>query len=121
MADEIKVRAELSVVKGSVWEGLAVRDLLVTQTGTNVIRNVQAVGTAEEAIQLGDAGAGGWFMAVNRGPTNYVELRASSGQVAFAKLLVNESCGPFRLGASAVPTAQANTAGIDLEVLLIEA
>lgn len=121
MADEIKIRAELSVVKGSVWDGLAVRDLLATMAGTNVLHHVQAVGTAEENLAPGDAGFGGWCLLRNLGPTNFVSVRSKLGETPFARMNVNEPCGPFRVHASAVPTLQADTAAVDVEVFLIEA
>lgn len=122
MADEIRISASLSVQKGGVWDGLAVRDLLSTFTGTNMLHQVQAVGTAEELVQVGDSGAGpgGWAMFVNRGPTNFVSLRGALGQTPFARLNAGESAGPFRIHPSAALTAQADTAGVDLEIFILE-
>ncbi len=119
MAD-ISVTLALVCRKGGTLDGMDLGTFSVTMTGTNVLHNRQSVGTAEEALLLGDCGSGGWIIMKNHGPTNYVQVRGLSGQTPLVRLPVNEAwCG--RLDATSTPTVQANTAACEVEYLLLEA
>lgn len=120
MADEIAITMALVARKSGTLGGMDLGTFTVTMTGTNVLHNRQVVGTAEEALLLGDCGSGGWVIMKNHGPTNYVQVRGLSGQTPLVRLLVNEPwCG--RLDATSTPTVQANTAACDVEYWLLEA
>lgn len=120
MSAEIAVTMALAVRKGGTVDGMDLGRFSVTMAGSNILHNRQTVGTAEEALVLGDCGAGGWVIMVNRGPTNYVQVRGLSGQTPLVRLPVDEPwCG--RLDATAVPTLQANTAPCEVDYLLLEA
>lgn len=120
MANEITLSASISFQKGGAWDGVAVRDLLVTMTGTNWIHHRQSVGTSEEALVLGDVTAGGYVLLVNRDATNYVQVKAATGATALVRLKAGE-CALFRLDAGATaPFVQANTGAVELETFLLE-
>lgn len=119
MAAEIKVSISLVVRKGGTVDGLDSGVISVTMTGSNVLRHRQTVGTVEEALLLGDAGAGGWFFGINRDGTNYIRIRGASGQTPLARTRAGEpAC--FRVDAGATPTVQADTANCELDYILVE-
>jgi hypothetical protein len=120
MANEGTVKLNLSFTKSGVSISLDSESVNFDVAGTNVIHNVQTIGTSEEAILLGDAGAGGYLFLMNRDSTNYIEIRQASGASDFCRLLAGEpAC--FRLSPDATaPYAIADTGSCDLEVMLIE-
>jgi hypothetical protein len=123
MANEITASGSLSAAKGNfAAEALAVSTLRATLAGTRFLKEPQTIPTTAggTAIKLGDLASIGWFFIKNLDPTNYVEiLNAVSGAV-FLKL----APGEFAMGrfASAVtaPAALANTASVQIEVLILE-
>lgn len=122
MANEITVAAELRFSKGGAQDGLSLGPATFTLTGTRYQKGRQSIGfAAEEVLTLGEVVAGGWCMVRNLDATNYVSIRA----VAAATPLVRINAGEialFRLHQSATaPTAQANTAAVEIEYLVLEA
>jgi len=123
MASEISVSAALSFLKGSSTDRLSPDPLTPTMTGSQYVKHRQTVGfAASEALNLGpDVAAGGWCMIVNRDATNYVQVIAATGETPLIRLLAGEFA-LFRLSASATaPHVQANTAAVDIDVLLLDA
>lgn len=120
MAADISVTMALVCRKSNTLDGMDLGTFSVTMTGTNVLHNRQSVGIAEEALLLGDCGAGGWIIMKNHGPTNYVQVRGLSGQTPLMRVPVGEACCG-RLDATSTPTVQANTAACEVEYLLLEA
>lgn len=120
MASEITVTVSLTFRKGGSVDGIDPGPVTVTMTGTNILRNRQTVGfAAEEALLLGDVPAGGWFIGVNRDPTNYIRIRGAAGQTPLARTRAGEpAC--FRIDAGATPTVQADTAACELDYLILE-
>ena len=91
--------------------------LSVTVSGNQFMDNVQAVGTSEEAILLGDVGTGGYWFVQNMDATNFVELRSGTGATDFIKLLAGE-WAIFRTSAdAAAPFAIADTASCNVRFL----
>lgn len=89
----------------------------ITVSGTQLMDNVQAVGTSEEAVLLGDVGAGGVWFVHNLDATNFVELRSGTGAVDFIKLLAGE-WALFRCsGDATAPFAIADTASCNVRFL----
>src|SRR3990167_10134688 len=85
--------------------------------GAQYMDNVQAVGTSEEAILLGDVAAGGYWFVQNQDSTNFVELRSGTGATDFIKLLAGE-WAIFRLSADAsAPFAIADTSACNVRFL----
>lgn len=120
MSAEIKVTMALVVRKGGTLEGIDLGTFSVTMTGGNVIRNRQTVGTVAEALVLGDAGAGGWILLVNRDASNFVGLVANSGGTYFIRMMPGEGA-LFRVDATAsAPFIKADTAACEVEYLLLE-
>lgn len=94
--------------------------ITVDVAGTQVYDNVQSVGTAEEAILMGDVAAGGYMYVQNMDPTNFVSLRQATGAANFIKLLAGE-WAIFRLSADATaPFAIADTAACNVRFLRID-
>lgn len=120
MAGEIKLTVLLKFAKSSTTTEAKVNDLAVTVTGTRFIHNRQSIGTSEEALDLGDIATGGWFVAINRGATNFIEIRSGTGATDIIKLKAGEPCCFRMSGDATAPFAIANTAAGDLEYWLFE-
>jgi hypothetical protein len=92
--------------------------LSVTVTANVNMDNVQTVGFAgEEAILMGDCAAGGYCYIQNMDATNFVSLRAATGETDLIKLLAGEWC-LFRLHAGATaPFAIADTGNCNVRIL----
>lgn len=120
MADEITLTTSLSFVKGNYTATLAgATALAITMAGTKFVHNVQTIGNTEEAIDLGDLTAGGYFIAVNRDTAITINIRRATGEGNFAELRAGESC-VVRLEASMAPFAIAASGTADLEYLMLE-
>jgi hypothetical protein len=100
---------------------LAAQEIGVTISGTRLLHSRQLIGTSEEALELGDIATGGYFIAVNRDATNFVDLRSGTEAIDLVRLNAGEVCA-FRISPDATaPFAIADTAAVDLEFLLLEA
>jgi hypothetical protein len=121
MANEITYTNTMKYVKNSVTIYTGSADLNITVTGDHFVHRTQEIGhAAAEALHVGEIGTVGlaWFR--NMDDTNYVEVGYDdSGFKNLIKLKAGESFGPVRLGQDA-PYAQADTAAVDLEYILIE-
>lgn len=122
MANELTINIRVEYSKSGTeitWPDAAKQTHTITVTGTRFLHNRQAIGTSEEAIDLGDLSTGGWFFGVNRDATNYLEIRAGTALTDLVKLKAGEVC-MFRISADAsAPFAIANTAACDLEYWLL--
>ena len=119
MADELTLRVSLSFEKSDTIMELLFGPAPIEVAGTKPLRNRQSIGfAAEEAIVVGDAAAGGYFAAVNRDATNFVELRPGAGLADLIKLLPGDVC-LFRLTGDATLYAIANTAAVELEYVIL--
>jgi hypothetical protein len=118
MAAEITLRASLAFRKGSDMDGIDPGEISVTMTGTKAQRGVQLIGTVEEALLLGEPGAGGWLILQNLDPTNYVQVRGASGALPLARLKPGEPA-LFRLDATSTPYLIANTTACSVRYLLL--
>lgn len=120
MANEITLSASLSASKGSTTVHLDFGPFNVTLTGTKALHNRQSIGTAEEALEMGEISAGGWCIMVNRDATNYVQVRPATGGVATIRMKAGEPA-LFRLDSGATaPYLIANTAACEVEYILLE-
>jgi hypothetical protein len=119
MANEATIKATLSFASsGSGFSEEMSEQIDVA--GTPFIHNRQIIGfAAEEALLLGDAVPGGFFLVVNRDPLNFVQLIAATGETPFVQLKASEFA-LFRIdpGATA-PFAQADTANCEIEYWLL--
>lgn len=121
MANEITLSINITFAKGGSEESFRAADAMkIDVTGSRFMHNRQEIGTSEEAIDIGDVSTGGYFVAVNRDVTNFVEIRSGTGTTDVVKLKAGEACA-FRMSAdSNAPFALADTAPVELEYLLIE-
>lgn len=121
MANEISITAILSFAKGASSDDLAVENFLVNMAGTKFHHGTQIVGTSEEPLNLADVGTGCMCMLWNRDATNYVQVFAESGGTPLIRIKAGMpaifSLDPL----STAPQVKANTAAVELEVLLVEA
>lgn len=120
MANEISASASISASKNgaSVSASIAVT---ATMAGDQMISNVQIVGTASEAIALGDVSTPGYVFIRNLDSTNFVSISVLATAVAgtsFTKLLAGDFC-IFKAVSTQI-TAIADTAPVNLQVIVIE-
>jgi len=88
-------------------------------TGDKFTHAVQEIGVAEEAIDLGDVAAGGYSFWWNHDATNFVEIRADTGETDLIKLKAGE-IAVFRLSGDSTPYAIADTGACELEYVILE-
>jgi hypothetical protein len=93
---------------------------VIEVTGDQFFGHRQSIATGGEIMQLGDVATGGWCIAINRDPTNYVEIKFDNAATNLIQLETGE-CACFRTAVSSVPTATADTAAVELEYIIIEA
>ena len=123
MANEIAASCALSATKNSASVSATATisgTSSTTMSGDQMIANVQIIGTAAEAITVGDVSTIGYVMFKNMDSTNFVQLALDSGVSTqiFAKLLP----GDFTIikAATATMYAKADTANVNLFVMAIE-
>jgi len=121
MANELTLSTSMSFAKGTIpAHTLSEAGKFVSVTGSKFFHNVQAVGTSEEALLLGDVTAGGHIMLINRDSTNFVNVKVATAGAIFAKLKPLESMR-LRLGSGATaPFVIADTASCNVEVFAVE-
>ena len=122
MANEITCSGSLRYVKGNIDVDLSKGGLQITVAGDDHTFMTQNVGfAAEELLDLGDVTTPGLCFIKNLDATNYVEVRAATGVADLIRLNAGEFC-LFRFAADCTtPYVQANTAGVRIQTLLIEA
>ncbi len=121
MANELTLRIFFEFLKGGNKRTLDLGTILRDVAGTKADHKSQIVGfAAEEALDLGDIGVGGYLIAVNRDTANFVEIRPNTG---LADLIRMEPGDLFigRIADDAVPYVLADTANVELEYIIVEA
>lgn len=123
MANEIQMTAKITFDKGLVvGVGRDETDVNVDVAGTRYTQIVQEIGfAAEELISLGDVPSAslGYCHMKNLDATNFVQIRPATGVADMCKLKAGESC-LFRWMTGITPYMIANTAAVDVEILIIE-
>lgn len=112
MANELVI-ATFNIAYSKAANGaitIATPAISATVTGGGYLDNIQAVGTSEEAIVLGDNTAGGWFYCRNWDATNFSEVRGGTGTVDVIKMLPAEFALFRRSGDCTAPYAISDTA-----------
>ena len=117
MANELRLTSVMRFVKGDTDISLG-EAVFVDVTGSRYTRQIQNVGTTEEALDLVDITSPGYILVVNRDRTNFVSLRRATGEGNLIKIRPGKFA-LFELEATA-PFAIANTAACNVEILLIE-
>ena len=116
MANEITVSASLSFDK-TITDSFSCQGLTFTMTGTEYMKNVQSIGTSEEALLVGDC-TPGFILMKNLDATNFVSFRSATGATNTVKLKAGE-IALFR-SSGAAPYMIADTAAVRVQYLLIE-
>ena len=111
MAGELTYQLQTLLNNGGLSDSFASGSNAVDQTSALLIRNVQNIAIAAEALVMGDVISTGYAIFQNLDDTNYVEIGVS-GFTAFVKLEPGEMA-LLRLATNA-PYAQADTASVDL-------
>ena len=124
MANEITVSVSLKCVNGDFRFERRINSVSVTQAAIGGNGGVQEIGfAAHEALALGDVGTEGWLIVRNIDDTNFVDLGVDVA-AAFEPFIRLEPGEPalFRLSkdAGATPYAQADTAAVKVEFMLLE-
>ena len=104
MANEITLNIKLDYSNAGTTTGmLAATSLNVDVAALGVAKmtkQLQPSGSGEEALDLGDIATPGYFIAVNRGPTDTISIRSATGVAALVDLKPDEACC-FRMAGTA--------------------
>lgn len=120
MAAEVVLSGSLEFDNGTIADALSKAGLRLDSSGTQYIKNVQSVGTSEEAIILGEVTAPGHYMAINLDNTNFVTLHQATGANSFAELEAKGGFAIFKWSvASTAPFIKADTAACKVAYLLL--
>lgn len=79
MANEITLSVQLRCINGSYDSGQYAFSKQVTQTGQGAASGVQVIGTANEALTVGDVTTYGYIFLQNIDSTNYVTYGSTAG------------------------------------------
>ncbi len=121
MANEITVSCSMKVVNGNMRFDRKINSVQVDQAAVGSNGGVQEIGfAAHEVIALGDLGTLGYVILRNLDDTNFVEIGRDIAAAfqSFASLKPGEP-QLFRFAAGVVPYAQADTAAVDLEFMIL--
>ena len=114
MANELALTATLAFAKNSAAVSAALSGS-VDVAGDNFMHHVQEIGfAAEEAIDLGDVVAGGYFMAVNRDSAQNIAIRPDTAETDLISLGPGQFC-LFPMDSGATPYAQSTVTNNLLE------
>lgn len=116
MANEITLSFQTLLNNGNLSDAHSSGSIAVDQASAKLIRNVQSIGTSEEALGLGDLVTPGYCVFVNLDDTNFVEIGISGSM--FLKLKPGEQA-LCRLSTTA-PFALADTAAVELFYIMYE-
>ena len=120
MASEIEARGSLTFYKSGGGDGLDF-GFTSNMTGAKSTKVKQSIPTTEEALQLGEVAAGGLCIIKNLDGTNFVAIKAAAGATPLIRINAGESAA-FRLhGSASAPVAQADTAAVVIQFILLEA
>jgi hypothetical protein len=121
MANELSITASMTFAKGPTTARMGRGGVLASVTGTKVADLIQEIGTAAEALMLGDISTPGYVLIENLDATNFVSIRAGSGGTNLIDIPPNTTAGPFKLSSASSPHAIADTAPVKIRYLLVEA
>jgi len=121
MADELTITTQLVFEKGNTKVRRGSKDVTIDVTGTDMIHATQAVGNASaENVAKGEITTPGYMWVKNLDGTNFVQIGYDdSGFKPTVKLLAGEEA-LFRC-AQTTPQAQADTAAVNIEYIIVEA
>jgi len=116
MANEITVTFQTLLNNGNLSDNHSSGSIAIDQATAKLVRNVQSIGTSEEALVLGDIVTPGCCVFVNLDDTNFVEIGVSGSM--FLKLKPGEQ-SLCRL-TTVAPYAVADTANVELFYIIYE-
>lgn len=120
MADELKIDASVLFSKGDrIVSNNDVGPLHIDVSGVKAADFEQVIGLVEEALSLGDIGAGGFCYLLNQSTVGTVTVRPGTGALDLIELKPGDPA-LFRLKATA-PYAISTIAACTLRIILIEA
>tara|TARA_Y100000034_G_scaffold108200_1_gene138392 strand:- start:107 stop:484 length:378 start_codon:yes stop_codon:yes gene_type:complete len=124
MADELTYQFQTALSNGSLKDNHASNSISVDQTTARLIRNVQAIGTADagEALALGDVGTPGFACLINLDDTNFVEVGVFSTPTFYPTLKLKP--GEQQLirfsGDISAPYARADSESVELFYIIYD-
>lgn len=104
----------------SAPENAEIIDFLASQAATKKVHATQTFAITETQINRGAIASVGWFFAVNRDETNYVELLSGSGGDVIAFLRPGYPVLLYLGSGAQDPYMIANTSPVDVEYWLWE-
>ena len=116
-----RIDLQRALTKGKHKESFAPAQLKVDQTGIGAHASVVTVGSvAEDDILIGDITTEGWLFLENLDPVNFVTYGPNdTTMTAFGRIEAGEfAC--LRLEPGVTLRAQADTAPVQIKVLLLE-
>lgn len=120
MANEITLSAQLAYADSDLAD---VALALLTYKGSITTKiyhqGKQSVATSQAALNLGAVSALGWFLAVNRDPTNFIKILTATAGTIMVKLLPGAPCLFYFGSGVTAPFVIADTATCILEYLLL--
>ena len=123
MADELSISGLTIAFSKSGSPSIEFTAATITPdvSGAQIADFVQNIGTSEEAVNIGDVAAGGYWFVQNLDGTNYVELRSGTGATDFIRL----NAGEFALfrcsGDATAPYAIADSAACNVRFVIFDA
>ena len=119
MANEISLSVGFSASKGGVTVRAPSGGITRNMAGTEMISNVQSVGTSAEALQLGDVTTIGYLVVKNLDATNFVEIDSANTFDKFPQKLLAGDQVVLRPQTATIHV-KANTAAVDIAVTAVE-
>lgn len=116
MADEASYRLIATVVKGELSERFD-ETFKADMSGSYIEAGIQNVGTAYEALDVGDVTTPGSCLFQNLDSTNFVEIgrEIAAAFQAFAKIEPGEFAGPIKPASGVTWYVKADTAAVALK------
>lgn len=101
MADEIRVKVQLSVTNGFCDESDNINYTVDQAAVGGPTPGYVTIGTSEEEVAFAELSTKGWVLIRNLDATNFVQWGFAT-TVYGGKLLAGETAGPFRLNATSL-------------------
>lgn len=119
MADEIRISASIQATKGTLKVENTAKTFTADLTGTDYCAGTQIIGTAEEAVTVGEVGTPGWCYLENLDATDSITVVFVTGQTNGILLAPGESALFKKSGTGLFAFSSANTP--TLKKVIIEA
>lgn len=120
MSQEITATFSLSVANGGVT-GKQMLNIRADQTTKGYVVRSQTIPTSDTVITLTGVTQARWVSIINRDSANFIDIGPTvAGAIApMIRLKAGEGC-TFPIKASTVLRGQADTAGVPIEIQLLE-